>query len=101
MKVYYETWTESERGWGCRPDGCSLHISKDEYDRYVDSYWKKMPDEPPDEYSRPDGEGVYIDIPDDHNIAVKLKDSKSIRFWNGELSKQGISVSYGVKVDIK
>jgi len=27
--VYYVAWTEFEKGWGSRPDGCSYAIDKD------------------------------------------------------------------------
>lgn len=92
MKVFYETWTESESGWGQRPDGCSLHVSKEERNKYVKEYWSEMPDETPVEYSRPDDNGKYIDIPDDHKIVNDLKKEKSLRFWHGDLGKFGISV---------
>ena len=103
MKVFYETWTESERGWGTRPDGCSLHIDKAERDRYVKEYWDKQPSgEPPDEYSRPDGGGEYIEIPDDHPVAIELNKKESLRFYQGGLRNLGISVQYraGYSVEI-
>ena len=25
-RCYFQRWEESERGWGVRPDGCSLHL---------------------------------------------------------------------------
>jgi len=52
-KVYYIGWEESEVSWGSRPDGYSLHLSKSDVDNFVKDYWAKMPDETPDEYSRP------------------------------------------------
>ena len=55
------TWEESERGWGCRPDGFSLHVSQDEADNYIKEHWKREQEfnakygisGVPDEYSRP------------------------------------------------
>ena len=29
--AFLDTWTESESGWGQRSDGCSIHLSKEEY----------------------------------------------------------------------
>lgn len=46
-------WEESELGWGVRPDGFSLHLTEADAQRYVDAYWKRMPDAVPDEYERP------------------------------------------------
>ncbi len=62
-KVIRQDWDESERGWGCRSDGCSLHLSIEDRDSYVRDYWSTMPDEAPDEYERPEGEpyAVYIE----------------------------------------
>jgi hypothetical protein len=57
--AYRINWIESERGWGTRPDGYSLHVSEAEAKRYVDEYWDGMPDDPPDEYSRPDSEPFF------------------------------------------
>lgn len=54
--VWRIDWIESERGWGIRPDGYSLHLTREDADKYVDAYWSRMPDQVPDEYSRPDGE---------------------------------------------
>lgn len=52
-RVYVQLWEESERGWGCRPDGVSLHKSKADCDEYIEEYWEGMPPTAPDEYSRP------------------------------------------------
>lgn len=51
--VIYQNWDESERGWGVRPDGCSLHYSQEDLRCFIRGYWDSMPDEIPDEYSRP------------------------------------------------
>ena len=50
-----QKWEESERGWGSRPDGYSLHLTDADRRAYITEYWDGMPDEVPDEYSRPDG----------------------------------------------
>lgn len=63
--VYIDTWTESERGWGVRPDGCSIHLNKDDYKSYVDEYWERMPKTAPDEYSRPDDSLIPMNISDE------------------------------------
>lgn len=39
--VYRVEWIESERGWGQRPDGVSLHKNKEEMERFVQNYESK------------------------------------------------------------
>jgi hypothetical protein len=79
------TWTESERGWGQRPDGASLHLNREDAAQYVKEYWAKMPKEVPDEYSRPDGDGVYADVAP--AILKKIKASKNgIMMWQHEFN---------------
>ena len=51
--VFEIEWTESERGWGQRPDGFTYHKTEADAQKYVDAYWKTMPNEVPDCYSRP------------------------------------------------
>jgi hypothetical protein len=53
--VICQKWEESERGWGTRPDGYSLHCTEHDRLLFIQEYWDRMPDEAPDEYSRPDG----------------------------------------------
>lgn len=60
--VWCQVWEESERGWGCRPDGFSLHATREDVDKYIKEYWTGMPKEVPDEYSRPCGEPYEIQI---------------------------------------
>lgn len=55
FRVLCQKWEESERGWGTRPDGYSLHLSEADKNAFIKTYWDGMPDEAPDEYSRPDG----------------------------------------------
>lgn len=50
-----QKWEETERGWGERPDGFSLHLSIEGLTSYVKTYWDGMPNTPPEEYSRPNG----------------------------------------------
>ena len=46
-QIIYVGWEESERGWGTRPDGCSLHISEEDYHKFIRAYWDKQPAEVP------------------------------------------------------
>jgi hypothetical protein len=62
MKAIRITWTEFERGWGQRPDGATLHESRQHSDEYVERVWRSKVrkdaenNHVPDEYSRPDTE---------------------------------------------
>ena len=81
-----DTWTESERGWGTRPDGATLHLTMEDYKKYVEEYWGRMPKEIPDEYSRPDGSPRNVVISDE--LYQKVVASKNgIPLWQGEYSK--------------
>jgi len=41
--IYFQYWTESEAGWGQRPDGFILHLSLEDHKKFLDDYWDKMP----------------------------------------------------------
>jgi len=57
VEVFVIAWEESERGWGTRPDGISIHKTKDDAAKYIASYWRRMNSQygssAPDEYERP------------------------------------------------
>lgn len=53
--VIAQDWMEYERGWGSRPDGCSLHLSEMDRKMFISAYWARMPDLAPDEYSKETG----------------------------------------------
>lgn len=81
MKQYVvvrQDWLESERGWGIRPDGYSLHRTKADLDAFVRAYWQDMPDEVPDEYSRPCGEPYLVDV-DESTYNLVLGSAHGIR----------------------
>jgi hypothetical protein len=82
-EVVYVSWEESERGWGVRPDGCSLHKTQDEFETFLEKYWAGMPDEVPDEYSRPTGEPVKAYVT--KTLYEEIKKSRNgIRLWSSE-----------------
>ena len=54
-EVICQGWEESERGWGQRPDGYSLHLTEEDRASYIKAYWDSMPDKAPAEYERPCG----------------------------------------------
>lgn len=84
MIAYLMTWTEHERGWGQRPDGYSLHTTKEEYAAYLKAYQAKLPLQAPDEYSTPDGTLQAVEV--DKTLASQLAKTSSIRLWQSQLS---------------
>lgn len=82
--AYLITWTESEAGWGCRPDGASLHLTQEHVKTYLKEYWDRMPKEVPHEYSRNDsGTGKMVAV--SKKLYDQLKSKGSIRFWQTEM----------------
>ncbi len=82
-EVVYVSWEESERGWGVRPDGCSLHKTEPDFQAFLKKYWAGMPNEAPDEYSRPAGEPVKAYVT--KTLYKEIKKSKNgIYLWNSE-----------------
>lgn len=66
-EIVRQEWIESERGWGQRPDGHSLHRTSTDRDMFIALYWAKMPardrnGNPPDEYSFPAGDTRIVSV---------------------------------------
>lgn len=61
-KVFAQDWEESERGWGVRPDGVTLHLSLKDVEEHIKAHWDYLPPEVPEEYSRPAGKPYEIEI---------------------------------------
>ena len=77
--VVCQDWIESERGWGIRPDGLSLHLSQEALAHYVSEYWRDMPDDTPDEYSKPYGEARYVGVSPDVFSQIEAAEDHSLR----------------------
>ncbi len=84
-----QKWEESERGWGCRPDGYSLHRPDADRVAFIREYWDRMPDEAPDEYSRPDG-APYIWNADEETYEAVCKSKNGIRSFGRPPGSQGV-----------
>ena len=86
--VVAQEWEESERGWGCRPDGASLHLTESDRAAYVKDYWDREKQRNPsggvpDEYSRESGSPILIDV--DAKTYKQIKASKNgIMVWQTE-----------------
>lgn len=77
--VLCQQWEESERGWGVRPDGYSLHLTQEDRDAFVKNHkahqLKIYGSEAPDEYDRPCGEPYKVKVTG--KTLDKLKASKN------------------------
>jgi len=60
VTVIAQTWEESERGWGVRPDGFSLHLTMEDCKKFREAFQEQqltmLGSAVPDEYSRTSGE---------------------------------------------
>lgn len=65
--VVCQKWEESERGWGTRPDGFSLHVSREAMEKFIRDIYapRKGAVAIPDEYDRPDGTPYEVGVSDD------------------------------------
>jgi hypothetical protein len=92
-KIVYVSWEESERGWGTRPDGCSLHLTEFDYKVFLKDYWRGMPEEVPDEYSRPAGNPVKSFA--NSSLINKIKSTKNgLRIFNEDKLVKDKSLVY-------
>lgn len=84
IKVVVQKWEETERGWGCRPDGYSIHPDEAARKRYVAAHWESMKkefgEEAPDEYDRPNGTPYEAEVDE-----VEIKDD-GLRYYEHEIS---------------
>lgn len=84
MKAYLQYWEESERGWGVRPDGCSIHIDLKCHSDYVDLVYldRTFHQHIPDEYDRIVGQPIEVEVSE--SIYNSLLESKTIRLTEVE-----------------
>ena len=83
-KVILQLWEESERGYGSRPDGCSIHIDEKIQKEYTDISYKNRGDDVPDVYERLVGDPFFAFIED--GLFEILKRDGSIRLFEYELN---------------
>ena len=89
-EVYVQNWEESERGWGARPDGFTVHVTREQRDEYVRWYneYVNDGDEVPDEYTRPDGEPFLVKVSPElfDKISAHLQVNRSLHgkltYWH-------------------
>ena len=83
-KVILQLWEESERGFGTRPDGCSIHIDSDNRNNYIKSIYDSRKDEVPNIYDKIIGSELEAFIDDE--LFKKLNEEKSLRLIEPEFN---------------
>ena len=85
-RCYFQRWEESERGWGVRPDGCSLHLGKDFHKEYLNQIYTIRQSEllAPDEYERVTGPLIECFVSD--TLFELVKEKKSLRLMEYEMN---------------
>lgn len=77
-----QLWEESERGWGVRPDGCSIHVNEERKELYINGIYNNRGVDVPDEYDRPIGNSIECFISDD--LFDRVSQSGTIRLFEME-----------------
>lgn len=88
-KILLQFWEESERGWGVRPDGASLHINVESYRKYLnDIYDNRDTQEVPNEYDRVVGPVIETIVSDDiYNIVLSERNLRLPQYQLNNLIK--------------
>ncbi len=87
--IVCQLWTESEAGWGQRPDGYSLHLNNTQRLQYIKKYNDSLPPrvngQPPSVYSFADGNGYLVDVEDE--LFTKIEQSQNGCMFSGRPPK--------------
>jgi len=91
--VVAQEWEESERGWGCRPDGFTLHLSMAAAGTYLleraENERKNNPSGVvPEEYTRPCGIARPVDVDAAvHNRLLDMQEKGTPTMWINNLAE--------------
>lgn len=63
-RVYRQEWIESERGWGVRPDGSTVHLTLDDRNAFIAGYNRTFNNQAsaPDCYTRAEGDARQVSV---------------------------------------
>lgn len=75
---YLQAWTESERGWGQRPDGHTLYPTLEDRTAHIAKDVAERGSDIPDAYSFADGEPKLVRITEDAANRIVASDGKWI-----------------------
>lgn len=82
--VVCQDWEESERGWGVRPDGFTLHLTVEDHAAFVEKFAKQFHSakEAPDEYTRTSGPTRLVTVDEaTYNQLCTSKNRKANGMW--------------------
>lgn len=83
--IVVQKWEESEAGWGCRPDGWTMHLNVEAHAKYMKDFSDRQAADyaktrtVPAEYTRPDGNAYPMDV--DEETYEKVKAAKGKYIW--------------------
>ena len=87
--VVVQKWEESERHWGIRPDGYSLHCTPEDRDAFVQAVdATRDRDSVPDEYDRTCGEPYFARV-DEETYAKVAASGNGVRIYNNNYPEDG------------
>lgn len=80
LAAYRIDWTEYESGWGCRPDGSSLHRDLDAAKAFISRYGTGTGHE----FSRPNADPRLVEITEDQKRRLDESETGTIWLNRGE-----------------
>lgn len=84
--AYLQYWEESERGWGTRPDGCSLHLTMDDLHKYVSNVYSIRTGDVPHEYDRTIGSPIEVKVSNElYKILIEDTNARLFEYELGNL----------------
>lgn len=85
---YRIDWTEFECGWGQRPDGYTLYLTRERASQHIDDHWAaykiQYGNTVPDDYSAP-SEPYLVECTED--IIKRIQWSETQYIWDWMLKK--------------
>lgn len=100
-----QEWEESERGWGVRPDGATLHLTEEDRVRYVAGFnaeFNPPTDDVPDEYRRVSGPARHVRVtPAAYAALIRRQCEDAVSNDEPSWHRHGISLVAGMLVMLK
>lgn len=106
MQALRIEWTETEAGWGQRPDGYSFHTTAEAASEFLSAALARLPDHVPDEYDYPSegwrlpAKATPVELPEDSLIAKSLKENGSTRVWRSFSGENGDRYTEAKRVEV-
>lgn len=82
FSAFLDTWTRHKANHSQVEDGCSIHLTKDDYKQYIKEYLVTLPSPPPNDYSINDGNLKEVLV--SQSLVNQMKGLPGARLWNCE-----------------